>query len=133
MGKLQFKGTQGNFVPEPEPTPNPAVDAYQVAILQQESKDKDAIIPGFAFGRTAEICMANAHLFANAKLVLQALDRLVTLHNSPDKPSVSEWGEAVEEAQYAMELSYGLYKTIKVEDVETEVDPKSGLHIIKTN
>lgn len=129
MEKLQFKGTQGNFTPEKEPTYNPGADAYQIAILQDNHK-KDETIPGFAFGDTKEVCMANAHLFANSKLVILALSRLLALHASEDKPSPAEWHEAIEEAEHALQLSLGVYKVVNVDDLKTKVDPKTGLHLI---
>lgn len=112
---LQFKGTQGNFAPEPEPTYNEGANAYQVAILNVDPETSD-IIPGFAFGRTEEICMANAHLFANAKLVLTELSSLIALHSSNTQPSIEEWKEQLQRCQQVMELSYGQYKTVNIKE-----------------
>lgn len=47
------------------------IGAYQVAIVQSDETDK--IIPGFAFGETKEICIANAKLIAAAPELLEAL------------------------------------------------------------
>lgn len=69
--------TKGTWTREPdEPTYNPEADAYQIAILQFPAGDNE-IIPAFAFGKTKEICLANAYALCNGvnshQLLLDAL------------------------------------------------------------
>ncbi len=88
---MKGKWTPGPWSPEKEkPTFNPGANAYQRAIIQV---GKGRIIPGFAFGETAEECTANAWLIASAKELLRAVQAF--RKGDPDASKIAESAEYI--------------------------------------
>ena len=89
--------TKSEWFPENDPpTFNSGANAYQMAIIQS---DRGRIIPGFAFGETADQCQANAWMLSASKDLFKALQAFLM-----DKPGKEDL------AKYALEKAMGELK-----------------------